>query len=183
MVTNVVVVVGIGSQAAVHELFSFLVSAAAILNFGSRPSSSGQCPQCQVKVERGRKYGGSLWNRVAIYYRSKVISSSGLVAAILNRQSTTSGCIDFVIISRKCGGSRLNDICMFLEVETEVTSTSRKSPIFPWRWPNWFSRYITRRMSRNPELLNCTLEEQVLTFFLKLHRSQKYSKSLQLLAD
>ena len=34
---------------------------------------------------------------------------------------------------RKCGGSRWNYVCMLLE--TEVTSTSRKSPIFPWRVP------------------------------------------------
>jgi hypothetical protein len=56
-----------------------------------------QYPQCQVKVERGRKYGGSLWNRVTINYCYKVISSSGLVAAILNRQSTSSGDVDSFI--------------------------------------------------------------------------------------
>jgi len=34
---------------------------------------------------------------------------------------------------RKCWGSRLKCVCMLLK--TEVTSTSRKSPIFPWRVP------------------------------------------------
>ncbi len=46
---------------------------------------------------------------------------------------------------RKCGGSRWHNVCMLLE--TEVTSTSRIPPIFPWRVPlvfqvhtmvNWF---------------------------------------------
>jgi len=43
------------------------------INVGERQ----QCPQCQVKIGRGRKCGDSLWNRVANNYRSKVISSSG----------------------------------------------------------------------------------------------------------
>ncbi len=41
--------------------------------------------------------GGSLWNRVANNYRSKVIYSFGLVAAILNPYSTMSDDIDVVM--------------------------------------------------------------------------------------
>jgi len=37
---------------------------------------------------------------------------------------------------RKCGFSRWNYVCMLLEIE--ITSTCRKSSIFPWRVP-WFS--------------------------------------------
>ena len=57
-----------------------------------------QCPQCQVKVGRGPGYRGILWNRVSIHYHSKVISCPGLVAAILNRLSTTQSDIDVVIL-------------------------------------------------------------------------------------
>ena len=58
---------------------------------------------------------------------------------------------------RKCGGSRWNYVCILLE--TEVTSTSRKSSIFPWRCP-WFSTSLqvlertifTRKTPKHPEL-------------------------------
>ena len=38
----------------------------------------GQCRQCHIRVGRGRKCGGSRWNRVEIYFSSKVIATSGL---------------------------------------------------------------------------------------------------------
>ena len=37
----------------------------------------GPCRQCHILVWHGRKCGGSRWNRVEIYFRSKVISTSG----------------------------------------------------------------------------------------------------------
>ena len=37
----------------------------------------GLCRQCHILVRRGRKYRGSRWNRFAICFRSKVISTSG----------------------------------------------------------------------------------------------------------
>ncbi len=42
----------------------------------------GQCRQCHILVEHGRKCGGSRWNRFAICFRSKVISTSGFAAGI-----------------------------------------------------------------------------------------------------
>ncbi len=46
-----------------------------------------QCRQCLVGVGHGRKCGGSRWNRFATCFRSNVISTSGLIDAILH-----SGC-------------------------------------------------------------------------------------------
>ncbi len=37
----------------------------------------GQCRQCHILVGHLRKFGGSRWNRFAICFRSKVISTSG----------------------------------------------------------------------------------------------------------
>jgi hypothetical protein len=37
----------------------------------------GQCWQCHICVEHGRKCWGSRWNRFASSYRSTVISTSG----------------------------------------------------------------------------------------------------------
>ena len=37
----------------------------------------GQCRQCHIRVGHSRKCGGSRWNRFAICFRSKVISTSG----------------------------------------------------------------------------------------------------------
>ena len=69
-----------------------------------------------VKSKSGvvTKCGACLWNRVAIYNRSKAISNSSLVAAVLNRQPTTSRDIDIVLYSgRSClkMGSCWNDVC------------------------------------------------------------------------
>ena len=44
----------------------------------------GQCRRRHIPVGHRRKCGGSRWNRVEICFRSKVISTSGFVAAILN---------------------------------------------------------------------------------------------------
>jgi len=70
---------------------------AAILNFGSGPTSD-KSRQRDIQVGHGRKYRGRTWNHGFITVRSKVISTSGLVAAILNFGSrTTSDKVDFVI--------------------------------------------------------------------------------------
>ena len=92
MVENVGVAVGIESQAqSVQLLFPFPVSVAAIFIVGSWPTS-GNVRQCRTMstisyrpTSRARpKIGGRSWNRGAISLRSKVISTSGLAAAILN---------------------------------------------------------------------------------------------------
>ena len=40
-------------------------------------ADAGQCGQCNIRVGDGRKYGGSRWNRFAICFRSKGLSTSG----------------------------------------------------------------------------------------------------------
>jgi len=69
-------------------------------------------------------------------------------------------------------------------LETEVTSTNRKSPIFPWRVPLVFQSIqvlerviFMRKTSEHPEL---TLEEQVLTIFLIPFRSVFKAKNIGL---
>ena len=94
MVDNVVIAVGITAPSlAVQTLFPLPVWLSAILNFGSllsstnvgqRRQTSGSVLSVKSKSDVVENVGGSLWNRVANNYRSKVISSSGLVAAILN---------------------------------------------------------------------------------------------------
>jgi len=94
MVGNVGIAVGIAAPPfAVQQLYPLPVSLAAILNFGSLSSSiygnqrrptSGSVLCVKSKSGVVENVGGSLWNRVAINYCYKVISSSGLVAAILN---------------------------------------------------------------------------------------------------
>ncbi len=78
---------------AVQKLLPLPVWLSVILNFGSLPSStnvgqrrqtSGSVLSVKSKSDVVENVGGSFWNRVANNYRSKVISSSGLVAAILN---------------------------------------------------------------------------------------------------
>ncbi len=44
----------------------------------------GQTRQSHTHVGHGQKYVGRIWNRGAIYHRLKVISTSGLMVAILN---------------------------------------------------------------------------------------------------
>ena len=92
MVDNMGIAVGIAAPLfAVQKLFPLPVLLAAILNFGSLPSSTNVDQRrltsdsvLAVKSKSGVVENQGLWNRVAICYRSKVISSSGLVAAILN---------------------------------------------------------------------------------------------------
>ncbi len=87
MVEDLGVTVGIGLQAqSVQLLFQFQVSVAAIFIVGSWPTSGnvGQCRQYHIQVGHGRKYDDRSWNRGAISHRSKVISTSGLMAAILD---------------------------------------------------------------------------------------------------
>ncbi len=66
-------------------------------------------------------------------HRSEVISSSGFggrhLESIVNNVGRHQRRHDRVGRGRKCGGSRWNNVCMLLE--TEVTSTSRKSMVFP----------------------------------------------------
>jgi len=89
MVANVGVAVGIWSQVQfVQLLFSFSVSAAPILIFSSWPKSDNvrKCPSMSkylIHVGKAENKGTSL-NRGAISHRSKVISASGLMAAILD---------------------------------------------------------------------------------------------------
>ena len=45
-------------------------------------SDGGSCRQCHTNVWHRRKYGDIRWNHIPISFRSKVISVSGLVAAI-----------------------------------------------------------------------------------------------------
>ena len=83
--------VGIAAPSViVHKVFALPVLLTAILKFGSLPSSAnvGQRRPTSGSVPCDKSKSGmvdSLRNRVAIKYRSNVISSSGLVAAILNR--------------------------------------------------------------------------------------------------
>ncbi len=110
---------------------------AAILNFGSLPSSIRRCPRCQVNVGHTGKFGGRLWNRVAISYRLKVISSSGLVAAILNRSSTTSGDVDVVIV-RSAMVENVGVTIGIMSVycwKLKLHRPTEKSSIFPRRVP------------------------------------------------
>ena len=97
MVANVGIAVKIGSQAQSVHFFPFPVLLGDILIFGisQRLATSGdvgQCRQYHILLWRGRKYGCKSWNRGAICHRSKIISTPGLMAAILNvSRRTTSG--------------------------------------------------------------------------------------------
>ena len=56
----------------------------AILNFGSRPTSDNvNARQCHIRIGQSDNMGVS-WNRGSISHRSKVITTSGSVVAILN---------------------------------------------------------------------------------------------------
>ncbi len=100
MVANVRVAVEIWSQARpVQFLFPFPVFVAAILIFGSQSTSGNVGRRRTVSTvaypsRTWPKIWGRprRWNRGAICHRSKVISTSGLMATILNLSSrTTSG--------------------------------------------------------------------------------------------
>jgi len=76
MVENVGVAVGIASPSiSVQKFFPLPVSWSTF----ALPTSAdvGQCRQCHIRVGHGRKCGGSHRNCFAIFFRSKVISTSG----------------------------------------------------------------------------------------------------------
>jgi hypothetical protein len=55
----------------------------ASFNFYSRaPSGHVDSAMCHVSVRHCGKREGSRWNRIVIFFRSTVISASGLVAAV-----------------------------------------------------------------------------------------------------
>ena len=62
------------------------------------PINVGRCPRCQDQDRHGPNVWDSLWNCAALCYCLKCISSSGLVTAILNPSSATSGDIEIVIL-------------------------------------------------------------------------------------
>jgi len=95
MVANVGVAVEIWSQARpVQFLFPFPVLVAAILIFGSRSTFGNVGRRRAVSAvaypsQARPKIWGRSWNRGAICHRSKDISTSGLMTAILNFGSRT----------------------------------------------------------------------------------------------
>ncbi len=77
MVENVGVAIGIASPSvSVQKLFALPVSRPKFEL--SMSAGVGQCRQCHIRVGHGRKCWGSRWNRLAICFRSKAISTSGL---------------------------------------------------------------------------------------------------------
>jgi len=71
----------------------------------------GPCRQCHIWVGHGRKCGGSLWNRVAIFFRSKVIFTSGFASSPFwfPMSADVGPCRqrhNWVGNGRQCGGSR-----------------------------------------------------------------------------
>ena len=87
MVENVGVAVSFSSPSvSVQKLFPLPVSCPTF-QFPISPDV-GQWWQCHMLVGHGRKCGGSRYNHITISFRSKVISTSGLMAAILS-----SGCL------------------------------------------------------------------------------------------
>ncbi len=89
-----------------------------------------QCRQCHLRVGHGRKCGGSRWNRFAICFRSKVISTSGFHFRFRGRHEFPMlanvgpfrQCHICVGHGRKCGGSRWNRFPMCFR--SNVISTS-----------------------------------------------------------
>ena len=100
------------------------------------PMSSyvGQCRQRHIPVRRCRKCGGSRWNHVEICFRSKVISTSGFVAAILSF-----GCR---YLRRPCSMSGLPKTMMSRHSQTLIHDVPVKNSAasIPSNWDH-FSRY------------------------------------------
>ena len=61
----------------------FVCSENGNLEIHGPTSDGGSCRQCHTNVWYYRKYGDIRWNHIPISFRSKVISVSGLAAAIL----------------------------------------------------------------------------------------------------
>ncbi len=73
---------------------------------------------------------------MGVYSLQKVISSSGLVTAILNRSSPTSGDVDIVMVR----SAVVEDLEVAVGIMSvccwkQVTSTNKKSTIFPRKVP------------------------------------------------
>jgi hypothetical protein len=158
------------------------------LNFGNLPKSANvtQCQRCQVKVGHGRKFGDSLWNRVAISCRLKVISSSGLVTAILNPQSATSADIDINChIQVGLGRKREADvgIMSLCHWKLKFYRLAENNIRFFHVGCPWFSRSLSRYWKEQHShgerrnMRNWTFWKQVFDLIFKFTRqSQKYLK-------
>ena len=105
MVDNVGIAFGIAAPSlAVQKLFPLPVFVGRHLELlwsvivYQRRLASGSVPSVKSKSGVVENVEVAFENRVAVYHCSKFISSFGLVAAILNRLSPTSGDVDVIIV-------------------------------------------------------------------------------------